>query len=98
LQLPRWRLTPSRAGGGRRHGRGRLFHGEVLRDGCPEAAGFDGDGVMSGRKKREAIVAATVRVAGARLVSPEVGQGDVGTGTTAPVASVTVPRISAVVS
>src|ERR1700730_6758154 len=56
------------------------FHGEVLCDGCLEAAGFDGDGVMSGRKKREAIVAGTVGLAGARLVGPEVGQGDGGTG------------------
>jgi hypothetical protein len=36
--------------------------------------------VMSDRKKREAIVAGTVRMAGARLVGPEIGKDDVGTG------------------
>ena len=46
----------------------------------PGSRGFDGDGVVSNRKKREAVVAGTVGLAGARLVGPEVGKGDVGAG------------------
>jgi hypothetical protein len=56
------------------------FHGEVLCDGRLEAAGFDGDRVVSDREKREAVVAGAVGLASARLVGPEVDKGDVGAG------------------
>ena len=74
------------------------FHGEVLGDRCLEAGGFDGDGVMSDRKKREAVVAGAVGLVVRFSLVPRLVRVMVALGTTAPVASVTVPRMSAVVS